>query len=69
MRAGSVGCSHLNQWLAACHDEVETPFPEKLADKGKATTSKAVVVAKNKDCDNAVQIGLDWTVIKWGVAQ
>ena len=66
VRGGSVGCSHLNQWLHAANSGAECPFPE-LCDVGKNTMSKYIIVADNDDLRAAMDVGLTWTMIKWSI--
>ena len=66
IRAGSVGCSHLNQFLAAVHDEVQTEF-EPLCEHGKKHMCARMIVDGNTELHTAVFKGLRWTVIKWPI--
>ena len=68
IRTGSVGCSHLNQWLAAIHDGAKTPYPTDMADPGSEKISKTRVIADNKNLHSAVHDGIIWTVIKFQIA-
>ena len=69
VRGGSVGCSHLNQFIAAVDAEVKTFFPEKLSEQGSDTISKTLVSKKNDDMTNTLEKGLTWTMIKWQVEE
>ena len=67
VRGGSVGCSHLNQWLAAVGGGAETPFPELLCEPGRKQMSMHRVTDGNDELRAAVEQGLEWTLIKWQV--
>ena len=63
IRVGSVGCSHLNQWLHAGNCGAETPYSE-ICDPGKNTMSKSIIVADNEEQKEAMDNGLYWLVMK-----
>ena len=63
IRAGSCGCSHLNQWIHAGNNGAETPYKE-LCESGKSTMSKATMCHDNDELLRAMDDGLQWTVIK-----
>lgn len=63
VRVGSVGCSHLSQWLHAGGCGAETPYNE-LCDPGKTTMNKAIVAADNEELEKAINFGIEWTVMK-----
>ena len=67
VRGGSVGCSHLNQWLAAVGDGAHTPFPETLREPGRTQMSMRRATDGNDELRTAVEKGLDWTLNKWQV--
>ena len=64
VRAGSVGCSHLNQWLAAVFDGAVTPYTAKLCDPGSNRISTRKVTEANQQLSDGVNKGLTWTVVK-----
>ena len=66
IRGGSVGCGHLNQWLAAVRDGAESPY-EQLCESKSTRISKQRVTANNPDLADAVENGLTWTMIKWTI--
>ena len=63
VRAGSVGCSHLNQWLAAVVSGAKSKYPE-LCDQNSDRFSTRLLGAANKQLAAALANGLKWTVIK-----
>ena len=63
IRVGSVGCSHLNQWIHAGNCGAETPYPD-LCEPGKKTMSKYIMVGDNEELDKVMENGLAWTVMK-----
>jgi len=67
IRAGSVGCSHLNQWLAAVQDGAQTDY-ETLCEHGKTNICTRHVVEGNDELERAVFKGLKWLLIKWQIA-
>ena len=68
IRTGSVGCSHLNQWLAAIHDGAKTPYAVDMSDPGSDRISKSRVIGNNENLRTAVDEGIVWTVVKFAVA-
>ena len=66
IRGGAVGCTHLNQWLAAVIDQAETPHSH-LCEPGKNTICTTLVTSNNDDLIKATTEGLHWTMIKWQV--
>ena len=69
IRMGSIGCSHLNQWIAAVHDGSQTPFSDAMSDPGQTAISTARVTHNAPELTTAVQQGLDWTCIKYQVEE
>jgi hypothetical protein len=68
IRAGSVGCGHLNQFLAAVADGAETSYANlSLPDEGRL--SKTIITKGNKECEDAVDNGLTWFVIKFQIEE
>ena len=63
IKAGSVGCGHLNQFLAAVHDEAETD-QQSLKGDGKNTISKRKLCDADENLKLAVDRGLQWTLIR-----
>ena len=63
VRAGSVGCGHENQFLAAVGCAATTP-ESSLRVHGKETIGAHRIASGNRDLAYAVQHGLEWTIIK-----
>ena len=63
VRAGSVGCGHLNQFLAAVGCDATTVEPS-LQVPGKTKIDSHRILAGNRDLAFAVEHGLEWTIIK-----
>ena len=66
IRGGSVGCGHLNQWLAAVKDGAKTIY-SKLCDPGKDTISTHIVTNSNEELKTAVQHGLIWFMVRYTI--
>jgi hypothetical protein len=69
VRAGSLGCSHLNQYLAAGACGAKTPFTAHVADEGSSCMSKSRMMELNDDLAKVMETGLTWTVVKWQVEE
>ena len=70
IRAGSVGCSHLNQYLAAGVYGAKTHFPDdKICEDGTDVMSKKQMLLINDDIDDAMTGGLTWTIVKWSIEE
>ena len=63
VRAGSVGCGHLNQFFAAVRCEATTNEPS-LQVPGKKIMDKHRITSGNRDLADAVEHGLEWFIIK-----
>jgi len=65
VRAGAVGCTHLNQFLAAVSDGVKCPkiYISELCDQGNDRLSKDSLTHNNDDFRAACTDGLRWFVI------
>lgn len=68
IRAGSIGCSHLNQWLMAITSKAKSMYPD-LCDPGTDRLSPYLLAKNNAELAAALEYGLKWTVIKWQVAK
>ena len=68
VRGGSVGCGHLNQWLAAVKAGATSPY-SKLCGKGTGTLCASIATASNEDLSQAVADGLKWFMIKYSVEE
>ena len=66
IRAGSCGCSHLNQWLHAVACKAKS-LNEDLCDKGSDRFSPHIVCGSNEQLSTALVKGLKWTIIKFTV--
>ena len=68
IRGGSVGCSHLNQYLAAGVWGAKTHNPsDKICETGTDVMSKAVMTMSQPQLNEAMTNGLKWTMVKWQV--
>ena len=63
MRAGSVGCGHLNQFLAAISCDATTT-EQSLQVPNKQIIDSHRIKSANRDLACAVEEGLEWTIIK-----
>ena len=65
IRAGAVGCNHLNQFLAAISDGVICPkiYLTELCDQGNERLSKDSITQNNDDFRDACTDGLRWFLI------
>lgn len=65
IRAGAVGCNHLNQFIAAIFDGVKCPelFKDHLCEKGFDTLSRELITNGYPNFREAVDDGLRWTLI------
>ena len=63
VRGGSVGCGHLNQFLAAVGCEAKTTEAS-LQTPGKTTIDSHRIKSGNRDLVLVVVEGLEWTIIK-----
>ncbi len=63
VRFGSVGCGHLNQFLAATTDCVETDEAG-LCEVGSTTIARDMLTSKDTQLKLAVTNGLKWTIVK-----
>ena len=66
IRGGSVGCSHLNQWLAAVKSGAQTTC-EKLCEPSKINICTTLVTNTNKELAKAAYVGLEWFMIRWPI--
>ena len=66
LRGGSVGCGHLNQWLAAVGCGAKTDFKD-LCDPGKSHIPPRLVTEGKDALKNAVNFGLEWLMIRSGI--
>ena len=68
IRAGSLGCSHLNQWLAAVVAGAKTPTPNpKCCKPGTDVLCKGIIEQQSSELKDALNDGLTWTLIKWAI--
>jgi len=68
IRAGSVGCTHLNQYLAGAIYGARTHFPrDDICESGTDVLSKKQMSLLNRDIEDALNHGIVWTIIKWPV--
>ena len=65
IRGGSMGCGHLNQFLAATAYGAKTPHTSELSDPGRDTISKHRVCSNNDHLSTAVEKGIKWTMINF----
>jgi hypothetical protein len=65
IRAGAVGCTHLNQFIAAIADGVKCPaiYTAELCDQGSDRLSKDILTHNNDEFCDGVASGLRWTLI------
>jgi len=68
VQAGSVGASHLNQWLHAATSGAQSQYTE-LCDKGSDRISRGMAEGQNDDLRVSFLKGLEWTMIKWQIAE
>ena len=68
LKVGSVGCSHLAQFLN-CVDAGCSTKESTLCRPGTSTMSKTMLVEQDAVLGVALQQGLKWTVIKWQVEE
>ena len=68
IRAGAVGCNHLNQWLAAVKSGAVSLHPH-LCEPNKNTFCATVVASDNAALQSAISDGLKWCLIKWSVEE
>ncbi len=66
VKVGSVGCGHLNQFLASVGDNVPTDEAS-LCEHGGSTMSSTLLCAKDEGLKKAVNTGLRWTVVNHGI--
>ena len=64
IRGGSVGCGHLNQFLAAVRDGAESCYPE-LCNHGDNRLSKDIVAKDNAAYADAIDNGITWYMFKY----
>ncbi len=64
VRAGSAGCSHLNQWLFAALSGAKSIYPD-MCDKNSDRFSHHILADSNKQLALALSKGLKWTLIKF----
>jgi hypothetical protein len=68
IRAGSTGCGHLNQFLAAVNDGATTSYAHlSLPDDGRL--SKSIITKDNAEFEDAVVNGITWFVIKFQIEE
>ncbi len=65
---GSVGCSHLNQFLACVNCEVPTAEAS-LCKHGEKRMSKAILTGKDKHLKHALEKGLKWTIVRFKIEE
>ena len=63
---GSVGCGHLNQWLAAVGDSAESTYSD-VCDRGETKLSAHLVAKDNAEYELAIEEGIVWFLIKWEI--
>jgi hypothetical protein len=63
---GSVGCGHLNQWLAAVGDSAESSYSD-VCDRGETKLSAHLVAKDNVEYELAIEKGIVWFLIKWEI--
>lgn len=66
IRAGSAGCSHLNQFIAAVKDGAKTYYAD-LCERGSDNISTSLVAGKNSELEKVISSGLQWFVIKYQI--
>ena len=66
VKAGSVGCGHLNQFLAAVLQGVPTP-EKSLTDGSSDRISRRMIEEGNEDVKVALNLGLTWFVVPWEI--
>ena len=67
IRGGSVGCSHLNQWLAACKSGATSNYDDMCDSPNKTISARRVVessVTGPKELEDAINFGLTFTMFK-----
>ena len=68
VKAGSVGCGHLNQFLACVYDGVRTG-ERSLCEHGRNTINKHFLCERDAELKKAVEKGLRWTVVNFRIEE
>ena len=64
VKAGSVGCGHLNNWLACVVDGVRTE-EQSVCELGGTQMSAALLASHDDNLKLALSRGLRWTLVGW----